>query len=120
MKKLICLLVLLAGSCMLFAEEIKVKTGDVFGASMLDYFTPVEKSVSGGKTCVSSIKNVEKDLWCVTIIAESKSSQFPKTFEYYLRSGDSITVFRFPDIQKEVQLKFKSITWNEAVVEVTK
>ena len=120
MKKLICLLVLLAGSCMLFAEEIKVKTGDVFGASMLDYFTPVEKSVSGGKTCVSSIKNVEKDLWCITIIAESKSSQFPKMFEYYLRAGDSITVFRFPDIQKEVQLKFKSITWNEAVVEVVK
>lgn len=49
MKKLICLLVLLAGSCMLFAEEIKVKTGDVFGASMLDYFTPVEKSVSGAR-----------------------------------------------------------------------
>ena len=60
MKKLILLLVLLAGSCMLFAEEIKVKT------------------------------------------------------------GDSITVFRFPDIQKEVQLKVKSITWNEAVVEVVK
>ena len=118
MKKLICLLVLLAGSCMLFAEEIKVKTGDVFGASMLDYFTPIEKSVSGGKTCVSSIRNVEKDLWCITIITESKSSQFPKTFGYYVKPGDSISVFRFPDIQKEVQLKFKSITWNEAVVEV--
>ena len=120
MKKLICLLVLLAGSCMLFSEEIKVKTGDVFGASMLDYFTPVEKSVSGGKACVSSIRNVEKDLWCITIIAESKSSQFPKTFEYYLRAGDKISVYRFPDIQQEVQLKFKSITWNEAVVEVAK
>ena len=120
LKRLVFLLVLLASSCMLFAEEIKVKTGDVFGASMLDYFTPVEKSVSGGKTCVSSIKNVEKDLWCIAIIAESKSTQFPKTFEYYLRVGDTITVYRFPDIQKEVKLKFKSITWNEAVVEVVK
>ena len=120
MKKLICLLVLFAGSCMLFAEEIKVKTGDVFGVSMIDYFTPVEKSVSGGKTCVSAIKNVDKDLWCVTLIAESKSNQFPKTFEYYVKTGDTITVYRFPDIQNEVKLKFKSITWNEAVVEVGK
>ena len=118
MKRLIFMIILLVGSYMFFAEEIKVKTGDVFGASMLDYFTPLEKSVSGGKTSVSSIKNVENDLWCITIIAESKSSQFPKTFEYYVKPGDSISVFRFPDIQKEVQLKFKSITWNEAVVEV--
>ena len=120
MKKLILLLVLLVASCMLFAEEIRVKTGDVFGVSVVDYFTPIEKSVSGGKTCVSSIKNVEKDLWCVTIIAESKTTQFPKAFEYYVRAGDTITVYRFPDIQKEVQLKFKSINWNEAVVEVGK
>lgn len=120
MKKIFIIIFVLLFSTVCFAEEIRVKTGDVFGASMLDYFTPVEKSVSGGKTCVSSIRNVEKDLWCITIITESKSSQFPKTFEYYLRAGDSITVFRFPDIQKEVQLKFKSITWNEAVVEVAK
>ena len=120
MRRLIFMIILLVGSYMFFAEEIKVKTGDVFGASMLDYFTPLEKSVSGGKTSVSSIKNVENDLWCITIIAESKSSQFPKTFEYYVKPGDSISVFRLPDIQKEVQLKFKSITWNEAVVEVVK
>ena len=120
MKKLICFLFLLAGVGISFAEEIKVKTGDVFGVSMIDYFTPVEKSVSGGKTCVSAIKNVDKDLWCVTIVAESKTSGFPKTFEYYVKAGNTITVYRFPDIQNEVKLKFKSITWNEAVVEVVK
>ena len=120
MKKLIFLLVLFVGASLLFAEEIKVKTGDVFGSSMIDYFTPIEKSVSGGKTCVSAIKNVDKDLWCVTIVAESKTSGFPKTFEYYVKAGDTITVYRFPDIQNEVKLKFKSITWNEAVVEVVK
>ena len=120
MKKLIFLLVLFVGASLLFAEEILVKTGDVFGSSMIDFFTPVEKSVSGGKTCVSAIKNVDKDLWCITLIAESKSTQFPKTFEYYVKAGDIITVYRFPDIQNEVKLKFKSITWNEAVVEVGK
>ena len=37
MKKLIFLLVLFVGASLLFAEEIKVKTGDVFGTSMIDY-----------------------------------------------------------------------------------
>ena len=120
MKKLFCLLMLFVVVTVAFAEEIKVRTGDVFGVSMIDYFTPVEKSVSGGKTCVAAIKNVDKDLWCVTLIAESKSTQFPKTFEYYLKAGDTIAVYRFPDIQNEVKLKFKAITWNEAVVEVGK
>ena len=120
MKKLFCLMMLIVVSTVAFTEEIKVRTGDVFGSSMIDYFTPIEKSVSGGKTCVSAIKNVDKDLWCITLIAESKSTQFPKTFEYYVKAGDTITVYRFPDIQNEVKLKFKSITWNEAVVEVGK
>ena len=118
MKKLIFLFVLLMTTAVMFAEEVKVKTGDVFGISFLDYFTPIEKSVSGCKTCVSSIKKVEKDLWCITIIAESKSNQFPKTFEYYVKPNDIITVYRFPDIQNEVKLKIKSITWNEAVMEI--
>ena len=121
MKKLLILfLVFFVASGILFAEDVKVKTGDVFGSSMIDFFTPIEKSVSGGKTCVSAIKNVDKDLWCVTIVAESKTSGFPKTFEYYVKAGDTITVYRFPDIQNEVKIKFKSITWNEAVVEVGK
>ena len=119
MKKLIIfLVVLLASMPVLFAEEVKVKTGDVFGVSMLDYFSPVEKSVSGCTTCVSSIKNIEKDLWCITLISESKSNRFPKYFEYYVRAGDTINVYRFPDIQKEVRLKVKLVTWNEAVLEV--
>ena len=48
----------------------------------------------------------------------TKSNQIPKTFEYYFRPGDVITVCRFPDITKDVQLKVKSIKWNEAVLEV--
>ena len=120
MKKLFCLIMLAVVAAVAFAEEIKVRTGDVFGVSMIDYFTPVEKSVSGGKTCVATIKNVDKELWCVTIVAESKTSGFPKTFEYYVKAGDTITVYRFPDIQNEVRLKFKVIGWNEAVVEVGK
>ena len=119
MKKLnVVFLILLITSGIVFAEDIKVKTGDVFGTSMIDYFTPVAKGVRGSWTCVSSIKNVEKDLWCLTLIVDSKSNQFPKTFEYYVRPGDIINVCRFPDILKDVKLKVKSITWNEAVLEV--
>ena len=119
MKKIqIIFLILLISSGTVFAEDIKVKTGDVFGNSMTDYFTPVAKGIRGSWTCVSSIKNVEKDLWCLTLIVDSKTNQIPKTFEYYVRPGDVISVCRFPDIQKEVQLKVKSIKWNEAVLEV--
>ena len=119
MKKLhIFFLIMMITKGFVFAEDIKVKTGDVFGSSMTDYFTPVAKGILGSWTCVSSIKNVEKDLWCLTLIADSKTNQMPKTFEYYVRSGDIISVCRFPDIQKEVQLKVKNIKWNEAVLEV--
>lgn len=119
MKKLhIFFLIMMITKGFVFAEDIKVKTGDVFGSSMTDYFTPVAKGIRGSWTCVSSIKNVEKDLWCLTLIVDSKTNQMPKTFEYYVRSGDIISVCRFPDIQKEVQLKVKNIKWNEAVLEV--
>ena len=116
MKKIHVLFAILFLSIgMLFAEDVKVKTGDVFGTSMTDYFTPIARGVRGNWTCVSSIKNVEKDF---TLIVDSKSNQFPRTFEYYVRPGDTITVCRFPDIQKDVRLKVKSIIWNEAVLEV--
>ena len=119
MKKLqILFLIFFVSAGLLFAEEVRVKTGDVFGSSMTDYFTPVAKGIRGSWTCVSSIKNVEKDLWCLTLVVDSKSNQIPKTFEYYVRPGDVITVCRFPDITKDVQLKVKSIKWNEALLEV--
>ena len=119
MKKLhIFFLIMMITKGFIFAEDIKVKTGDVFGSSMTDYFTPVAKGIRGSWTCVSSIKNVEKDLWCLTLIVDSKANQIPKTFEYYVRPGDVISVCHFPDIQKEVQLKVKSIKWNEAVLEI--
>ena len=119
MKKLyIFFLIMMITKGFVFAEDIKVKTGDVFGSSMTDYFTPVAKGIRGSWTCVSSIKNVEKDLWCLTLIVDSKANQIPKTFEYYVRPGDVISVCRFPDIQKELQLKVKSIKWNEAVLDV--
>ena len=119
MKKLhVFFFILLIASGLVFAEDVKVKTGDVFGASMTDYFTPVAKGIRGSWTCVSSIKNVEKDLWCLTLVVDSKSNQVPKTFEYFVRPGDVITVCRFPDITKDVQLKVKSIKWNEAILEV--
>ena len=119
MKKLrILFLIFFVSAGLLFAEEVRVKSGDVFGSSMTDYFTLVAKGIRGSWTCVSSIKNVEKDLWCLTLIVDSKTNQIPKTFEYYVRPGDVISVCRFPDIQEEVQLKVKSIKWNEAVLEV--
>ena len=35
-----------------------------------------------------------------------------------VKTGDVITVCRFPDITKDVQLKVKSVKWNEAILEV--
>ena len=118
MKKLLIILILISGMCALFAEEVKVKTGDIFGTSVYDYFTPVARGIRGGATCVSSIKKIEKDLWCITLVVESRSGQLPKYFEYYVKTGDVITVCRFPNIETEVQLKVKSVGWNEAVLEV--
>ena len=118
MKKLLIILILFSGIYTLFSEEIKIKTGDVFGFSPYDYFTPVAVGVKGGFTCVSRIKNIEKDLWCITLVVDSRDGQSPKYFEYYIKSGDVITVYRFPDIQNEVQLKVKSVTWNEAILDV--
>ena len=79
MKKLhVFFFILLIASGLVFAEDVKVKTGDVFGASMTDYFTPVAKGIRGSWTCVSSIKNVEKDLWCLTLVVDSKSNQIDR------------------------------------------
>ena len=119
MKKLLIILILISGMHLLFAEDVKVKTGDIFGKSAFDYFTPVAVGIKGSFTWVSSIKNIEKDLWCITLVVDSTSSHTPKYFEYYVKSGDVINVFRFPDIQNEKRLKVKAVTWNEAVLEVT-
>ena len=118
MKKLLIILILFSGIYTLFSEAIKIKTGDVFGFSLYDYFTPVAGGVKGSFTCVSRIKNIEKDLWCITLVVDSKNGQSPKYFEYYIKNGDVITIYRFPDIKNEIQLKVKSVAWNEAVIEV--
>ena len=47
MKKLRILFLIFFVSANLFAEDIKVKTGDVFGSSMTDYFTPIAKGIRG-------------------------------------------------------------------------
>ena len=48
MKKLhIFFFILLITSGFVFAEDIKVKTGDVFGSSITDYFSPVAKGIRG-------------------------------------------------------------------------
>ena len=43
----IIFLIMLITSGAVFAEDIKVKTGDIFGSSMTDYFTPVAKGIRG-------------------------------------------------------------------------
>ena len=60
MKKLLIILILFSGIYTLFSEEIKIKTGDFFGSSLYDYFTPVAGGVKGSFTCVSRIKNMKK------------------------------------------------------------
>lgn len=118
MRKSVSLIFFLLFTLFLSAEEFKVKAGGCFGLTMFDYFTPVDTSVSGRQTSVSSIKNIDKDLWCITLISESKNDNFPKYYEYYVHRGDVIEMCRFPDIQTIHKLKIISITWNEAILEV--
>ena len=101
----------------LFAEKIPLRTGDVLGLSLTDYFFPLDISVTGSKCSVTSIKNVEKDLWCISIAAwRSWNTSAPVIFEYYVKKGDIIKLRRLNNPLEECNLKVESVNWNEAVL----
>ena len=45
----------------------------------------------GSKCSITSIKKVEKDMWCISVSALRQGSvTVPITFDYYVKEGDTI------------------------------
>lgn len=115
MKRIAFVLILLLVGAYCFADDFIAKTGNRFGTSLTDFYSPTDKSIGAQITFVSAIKKVENDLWCITLVTSSRSLQYPISFEYFVRVGDVIEVMKFPDIETIYKLKLKNISWNEAV-----
>ena len=115
MKRFAFALILLLAGAFTFAADFTARTGNRFGTSLMDFYSPSDKSIGAQLTFVSSIKKIENDLWCITLVTSSRSLQYPISFKYYVRVGDVIEVMKFPDIETVHKLKVKSITWNEAI-----
>lgn len=119
MKKIFVLLTIFLLSTSVFAEKITIRTGDSLALSITDYFFPVDISVTGSKCSVTSIKFIEKDLWCISIAAwNSGTVSTPVVYDYYVKQGDIIKLRRIADPMKECNLKVESIKWNEAVLNI--
>ncbi len=119
MKKLLTFLFIGFISASLFAQKITIRTGDALAISLTDYFFPVDITVTGSKCSVTSIKNVDKDLWCISITAfKSGTTSIPLVYEYYVKKDDIINLRRITDPMKECSLRVDSITWNEVVLDI--
>jgi hypothetical protein len=120
MKKTLLLIVLLFCTLSLSAKELKAKTGDVFGFSTTEYFYPLGISSRGSRCTVTGVCKAEDGLWCLRLAVWIKGSEqsYPVQFEYYVKPGDELSFFRFPDFSKEVKMKVKAVNWNEVVLDV--
>ena len=119
MKKLLTFIFDALVSASVFAEKITIRTGDALALSLADFFFPVDITVTGSKCSVTSIKNVDDDLWCISIVAlKSGTASIPVVYEYYVKKGDAINLRRINDPMKECSLKVEAITWNEAVLDI--
>lgn len=112
-KSFFIILFLIPG--LLFAEELKVKTGDVFGFSVTDYFFPSGISVRGSRGTVTSIQKVNEDLWNfrIAVCLNSPQNPYPVQFDYYVKTGYELSFYRMPNYKDEIKLKVKSVDWNE-------
>ena len=119
MKKLFILVFLSLISISVFAEKITLKTGEALALSLTDYFFPMDITVTGSKCSVTGIKNVDDELWCISIAAcKSGKVSVPIVYDYYVKKGDIINLRRITEPMSECKLKVDSITWNEAVLEI--
>lgn len=119
MKKLSIIILLLISTSFVFAEKITTKTGDALALSVTDFFFPVDISVTGSKCSVTSIKHIDKDLWCISIAAlRNGTSSLPIIYDYYVKKGDIIKLRRINSPMTECNLKVESIDWNEAVLDI--
>lgn len=120
MKKILCVIMFLL-SGLLYAKELKVKTGDVFGFGVTDYFFPLGISVRGSRGTVTNIQKIDNDLWSFRIAVCLNSSQnpYPVQFDYYVKTGSELSFYRMPNFSNEIKLKVKAVNWNEITFEIT-
>lgn len=119
MKKIIVILAVLLLSTSVFAEKMTIRTGDSLALSITDYFFPVDINATGSKCSVTSIKLINKDLWCISIAAwRSGGVSTAVVYDYYVKQGDVIKLRRIADPMKECNLIVESIMWNEAVLDI--
>ena len=117
MKKLFILVFLSLVSISVFAEKITLKTGEALALSLTDYFFPMDITVTGSKCSVTGIKNVDDELWCISITAcKMGTVSIPVVYDYYVKKGDIIKLRRISEPMKECSMKLEAIDWNEAVL----
>ena len=118
MKKLLFAFILLCSVCA-FAEKVTFRTGDAFARSLSDFYFPTDIAFTGSRCSVTSVKRVEKDLWCLSLAAfRSGQQSVPVVYEYYVRPGDSIRLRRLETPMEVCTVKVVSVGWNEIVMEM--
>lgn len=120
MKKIITLVLLffvvIASS---FAEKLTFHTGDAFGLSNADYFFPMDIAFTASKCTLTSVKKINSDLWCFTIVApKSVNANAPVSFEFFVKKGDVLKMRRLTNPMGECNFRVLSINWNEISFEV--
>lgn len=119
MKKNILIILVCFICSSIFAEEITFRTGDAFALSITDYFCPDDINLMGSKCSITSIKKVEKDMWCISVSALRQGSvTVPITFDYYVKEGDTIKFQRINNQMNKCTLKVLFIQWNKVVFAV--
>lgn len=119
MKNLMIFIFITLFTTFAFAEKIIIKTGEALAISLTDYFFPMDISVTGSKCSVTGIKKIDKDLWCISILAcKTENGVTPVLYEYYVKKGDIINLRRVNNPMKECSLMVEFITWNEALLAV--
>ena len=119
MKKSPFLILVFLLSLPLCAEKHTFRTGDAFALSLTDYFFPVDISMTGSRCSITSIKKVEKDLWCLSLAAfRTGQMTVPIVYEYYVKPGDILKLRRLESPMEECDVKIVSIGWNFVEIEM--
>ena len=118
MKKILLTVVLFSLTLFVFAERVSLHTGDSFGLSNVDFFFPLDITFAS-KCTITSVKNVNNDIWCLTLSApRSANTNAPTTFEFFIKKGETIKMRRMTNPIAECALKIVSVNWNEISFEV--
>lgn len=117
-KRFFCILFLFA-NIFLYAEKYIFRTGDALSLSFSDYFYPIDVSVSGNRCSITSVKKIDKDLWCLSLTTlKNGQGMVPVVFDYYIKNGDELKMKRYPSINEVTVIKIINIDWNQIELEI--